>query len=238
MKKTLFSFLLLTGMTISTLPAFSQETTDPQTEVPAVYGPMDLWGIGVKAGLGGVGGEVVKGFGERLNLRLGYTTLSVPYSMTQKIEGFELQADAKVRLGGASFLLDYYLVKNAIHVTVGAMQNATRISVGLSSLSGFPYGDLTIPAEEVGRIDAVITMGMPVSPYVGLGFGNTLSRKNRVSFNFELGALYHGGPVLDLSGEGVIAPIAGENNETLINDAIHQYSWFPALSFQLGFRII
>ena len=101
-----------------------------------------------------------------------------------------------------------------------------------------PFGDLMIPTADVGTLDAELTLGMPVSPYLGLGFGNTLSRKHRLSFNFELGALYHGGAKLALDGVGVVGPLGSEYNETTITDAIKQYSWLPALNFQLTYRIL
>jgi hypothetical protein len=44
-----------------------------------------------------------------------------------------------------------------------------------------PFGDLMIPTADVGTLDAELTLGMPVSPYLGLAFGNTLSRKHRLS---------------------------------------------------------
>ena len=214
------------------------EAAQKAPEEVKVYGPMDLWGLGLKAGLNGVGLEIVKGFGDRLNLRLGYTTLTIPYSLEPGIQGYNLNAVANIKLGGASFLADYYLVKNGIHLTAGILQNSTRISFALSSLSDMPFGDLMIPAADVGTLDAELTLGMPVSPYLALGFGNTLSRKHRLSFNFELGALYHGGARLTLDGQGVVGPLASDYNATTITNAIRQYSWLPALNFQLTYRII
>ncbi len=238
MKRIATTFLLIAFLLVGSL--FAQENTIPESDETPVadWSFASQWGVGIKAGLAGVGFEVIKGFGDRLNVRLGYSNLSIPYSIEQSFEGFDLLAEANVKLGGGSLLVDYYAVKNVIHLTVGIVQNNTLISVGVSPKSGFPYGDLTIPPEAVGRIDAALSLGMPYSPYFGLGFGNTLSRAHRVSFNFELGALYHGAPQLDLSGEGIIGPMASEHNQTVIADAIAQYAWFPALSLQLSFRII
>ena len=237
MKTRMIFFSLI--MICLPLQSYSQDEAAKKTvEEVKAYGPMDLWGVGLKAGLNGVGLEIVKGFGDRLNLRLGYTTLTIPYSLEPGIQGYDLKADANIRLGGASFLADYYLVKNGIQNTAGKLQNNTRISFALSSLSDMPFGDLMIPTADVGTLDAELTLGMPVSPYLGLGFGNTLSRKHRLSFNFELGALYHGGAKLALDGVGVVGPLGSEYNETTITDAIKQYSWLPALNFQLTYRIL
>ncbi len=235
--KALFPIVLLTVFFFS-LPSMAQEEQAIEPENKADWSIASQWGVGAKAGLNGLGFEIVKGFGDRLNLRVGYSGLTIPYSLEQTFEGFDLLAKANVKLGGASLLIDFYPVKNIIHLTAGVLQNNTLKTVGVSPQSGFPYGDLTIPAEDVGRIDANISLGMPYSPYFGLGFGNTLSREKVVSFNFELGALYHGGPAIDLSGDGIIGPMASEHNETVLSDAVAQYTWFPSLSLQLTFKII
>lgn len=240
MKKVIILFMscLLLLLLPLNLAAQNANTDAVSEEETVTYGPMDLWGLGLKATTNGVGFELIKGFGERLNIRLGYSTLNIPYSMEMEMEGFEVGADANLGFGGANLLLDYYLVKNVIHVTVGGVYNTMQHTVGIQTLSEFPYGDIMVPADEVGSIQATLSPGLKVSPYAALGFGNTLSRKHRVSFNFELGAMYHGNPQLSLTGEGVIGPMASEHNQNVINEAIAQYQWFPMISMQLSFRII
>jgi opacity protein-like surface antigen len=195
-----------------------------------------LWGVGVKAGLNGVGLEIVKGMTEKLNVRAGYSWLAIPYSTTQNLEGYNLQVDAKVKLGGADFLADYYLWKK-VRVTGGLIINQTIVGVDVRSLSSFPYGDINIPAEDVGSITAKLGPGTRISPYLAIGIGNTLSRTKRFAFNFEIGTLYQGKPQIELNGIGVIGPMASENNVTVINKAIAQFSWFPMVSFLLTYRV-
>ena len=203
----------------------------PKTEIS------QLWGVGIKAGLNGVGLEIVKGFGDRVNVRLGYSGLTIPYSTTQNFEDYNLEIDAKVFLRGANLLADYYFKKNIFHITGGLILNKTLIDVNVKSLSNFLYGDISVPVEDVGTLTCQLGPGNQLSPYVGIGVGNTLSRKHRLSFSFELGTFYQGSPLIKLSGDGVIGPIAGEKNTTLINQAIAQYTWFPMLNFQLTYRI-
>jgi len=110
-------------------------------------------------------------------------------------------------------------------------------AVEITSLSSYPYGDITVPPSEVGSLSATLTPGLKFSPYLALGVGNTLSRAHRVSFNFEMGAMYHGAPQLGLEGQGIIGPIASEHNQQVLMTAIEQYKWFPMASIQLSFRI-
>jgi hypothetical protein len=194
--------------------------------------------MGVKATTDGVGIEVVKGFGTRLNVRLGYSFLTVPISYSLDFQGISATTKARLKFGGVKLFLDFYPVKNAIHLTAGVMQNGMKHSLEVIPTSDYPYGDIMIPASDLGSLEAVVTPKVKISPYVGLGFGNTLSREHRVSFNFELGVLYHGAPQLDLVGTKMLSPMASENNEQIIMNAIAQYQWYPLMSFQLTFRII
>ncbi len=237
--RRLLPAILLSGLLLLSVCSSAQEEDVKATkDYKSDYSMATQWGVGIKTGLGGIGIEAIKGLGDRLNVRLGYSALTIPYSIEQTLEGFDLSAEAKVKLGGASLLVDYYPIKNYLHLTAGIMQNRTAIGVTVTPLSGMPYGDLTIPPEDIGMIGAQLSSGNLISPYLALGFGNTLSRKHVVSFNFELGALYHGSPSLDLNGEGIIGPLASEENETVIMEAIAQYKWMPMFTLQLSFKIL
>jgi len=237
MKKSL-SFLLITVLLASSgIKGLSQEA-DTTVTIKKQYPVAGLWGVGIKATTNGLGIEVVKGFGARLNVRLGYSWLQVPFTIPIEQQGISVTADVKMKFGGANLFLDFYPVKNAFHLTAGVMQNGMRHSLMIIPSFDYAYGDIMVPASELGSLEAIVTPKLKFSPYVGLGFGNTLSREHRVSINYELGALYHGAPQLDLVGTKLLSPIASVNNEQVIMDAIAQYRWYPMMSFQMTFRII
>lgn len=231
------SLCMITVLLAVGIKAYGQES-DTTLTAEKHYPVAGLWGVGVKATTDGLGIEVVKGFGARLNVRLGYSWLQVPFTIPIEQQGIAVTADVKMKFGGANLFLDFYPVKNAIHLTAGVMQNGMRHSLMVIPLFDYAYGDIMVPASELGSLEAIVTPKLKFSPYVGLGFGNTLSREHRVSINFELGALYHGAPQLDLVGTNMLSPMASENNKQVIMDAIAQYQWYPMMSFQLTFRII
>jgi hypothetical protein len=237
MKKTL-SLLLICLMAIPLSKGFCQEADT--TAAPEKYGIMDLWGIGIKGTTDGVGFEVIKGFGKRLNVRLGYSMLNIPFSypVPDIMEGFTGTIDANFKFGGANLYLDFYPVKNVIHLTAGVIQNSMQHNILITPTSEFPYGDIMVPAADLGTMEAIITPGEKFSPYFALGFGNTLSRAHRVSFNFELGAFYMGSPHLELIGTHILGPLASQNNMQVLMTSVAQYVWYPMLSMQLSFRII
>jgi len=239
MKRYRIISLLIFLVAITSTPVFSQNGAyhkDPANKIRIQSD--SLWGVGLKAGVSGLGIEVIKGLSDKINVRLGYSRLMIPYTTRQQLEGYNLQVDAEVTLGGASLLTDYYLLKNILHFTGGLILNQTLVGIKIQSLSNLQYGDVSIPAEEVGTISGKLGPGHLVSPYLAIGVGNTLPRNHRFSFNFELGMFYQGPPEIELSGEGVIGPMASENNSHVINQAIAQYSWFPLLNFQLTYRIL
>lgn len=233
---SLTAFLVV--LTLTFTGGFGQShPIPPQVENKTKIGMDSLWGIGAKVGLNGVGLELVKAFTNRLNVRLGYSGLTFPFLTSQDMDGYKLQVDVKVILRNANLLVDYYPVRSIFHLTGGTIINNTRITFNVKSLSNLPYGDIIIPAEDMGTISGQISPGNALSPYLAIGVGNILSRKHRLSFNFELGILYQGSPRIELSGKGLIGPIASEDNEIVINHAIARYSWFPMLNFQLNYRI-
>jgi len=73
------------------------ELTNPVEEEEIVYSPMELWGLGIKASTDGFGFELIKGFGQNLNIRLGYSTMTIPFSYDLNLEDLGLNATAEFR---------------------------------------------------------------------------------------------------------------------------------------------
>ncbi|MFA5816976.1 MAG: hypothetical protein WC865_15320 [Bacteroidales bacterium] len=230
------SFSIVVCLLFLPLSSIQSQNAD-SASVNKQYGILDLWGIGIKATTNGVGFEAVKGFGTRLNVRLGYSFLNIPISRDVPMEGYSAKVEANLKFGGANLFLDFYPVKKVIHLTAGVLQNAMRHTVTLTPTSDYPYGDIMVPAADLGIVEAIITPEIKFAPYFALGFGNTLSREHRVSFNFELGTFYQGAPQLSLTGTKKLNLMGSDNNEQLIMAAVAQYKWYPLISLQLTYSI-
>jgi hypothetical protein len=194
------------------------------------------WGLGVRAGTAGVGIDVARGVMPGLAIRAGYSHLVIPYTTVQELEGYRLQADAKVQLGGAVVAADWYPWKNNIRITGGLLLNRLNANVEVSSLSGYLYGDILIPAADVGTISAVIRPAL-VSPYLAAGYGLPVTADKRVTFQADLGIVYHGKPRVSMTGSGVIGPMAGEMNQVVINNFLAQYRVYPMLNAGIRVKI-
>jgi len=194
------------------------------------------WGFGLKASTNGVGFEIIKGLGEKVNLRIGSSTLTIPYETIYTVQGFDLLASANLGFGGINGFIDLHATP-WLHLTAGAVKNNMYHTVRITSAEALPLGTVEVPIEEVGFVLAELTPQNEFSPYVGLGFGTVMPRKSNFSFNFEIGGIYHGEPQLALSGEGIIGPIASEENREIIMAALAPYKWYPLVTLQFTFRL-
>jgi len=196
----------------------------------------ESWGFGFKASTNGIGIEVIKGFGEGVNLRIGTSSLNLPYDQIIDVQGFDLLANAQLGFGGINGFIDVHLTP-LIHVTGGIIKNNMYHTVRITSAGDFPLGTVEVPASEVGYVLAELSPEKSFSPYLGIGIGRSLSVKSNFSLNFEIGGIYHGEPQLDLTGDGIIGPIASEENRRIIMEAIAPYKWYPLLTLQFGIRL-
>jgi hypothetical protein len=81
-------------------------------------------------------------------------------------------------------------------------------------------------------MNATVSYSLPVSPYLGLGFGDELS--GQWSFMFELGAYYAGSPEVDLEGTKLIKPT--ERNEEVLTDGLESFQFIPHLALGLSYQ--
>lgn len=73
---TFYSFALLC---FPAAGVFAQQEADSSSATKdVVYKWKDQWGVGVKVGINGVGVDAIKGLTNHINLRLGYSFLSIP----------------------------------------------------------------------------------------------------------------------------------------------------------------
>ena len=231
----------LSGIFVLTLAlsVTAQNTGAPaKTDSSKAFSIHTGWGAAVKIGLNGAGISAVKQVTGKINLRAGFSWLSIPYTTVQTLEGYNLQADASLRLGGADIIADYYPFRFPLHFSGGIVYNRTKVQAVVKSLSSFTYGDIIIPAGDVGTISGYVRPGTVISPYIAAGYGYTLPHRHRLSVHGEIGTFFQGSPKIVLTGSGVIGPMASRNNTELINGAIAQYAWFPMLNILVAYKIL
>lgn len=158
--------------------------------------------------------------------------------------GVDIPMEAKANMVNGLLMADVFPFRNRrFHVTGGFYMGTSDIIKVTAEYAGRPIeiGDIIIdPGQSGGRVAAQLeTKGF--KPYVGIGFGSSVTKRKRVGFKFELGAMFHGSPKIVVT-EGEILnrdDIPGLNpNEKLsdFNEFLKDFSVYPVLNFQLNFR--
>jgi len=221
----LFLFFLVIG-TYS--QSYAQETKKDQEFTPG-------WAIGIKVGTFGPGIEIVKSFNELINLRLGgsYYKFKYEFSLEDDISTIN---KTYTTFGAINLMADINFL-SFMHFTGGLMYNLTKLDMEAIPKDEYYVGEIEITPETVGTIYYNVSPNK-LCPYVGLGFGRSISRSKVVSFAFDLGVVYHGSPKVQLDANGMVSPTASEEQRQILENNIKRYRFYPMMNFQLSFRFL
>lgn len=174
----------------------------------------------------------------------GYLTEAFGYTPT-----YEMHGSLKAIHGHA--LVDYYPFKKGIfHLTAGFYLGSTKLKAnGLLTdgngnpaelKPGYEWPTIDFDGNELavidGKLDAELTLGQVIKPYVGIGLGRAVS-KRRIGVKFELGVLYQGDYTLKQNGRTVAST---SDLNASVEDAEKVTKWlklWPMVNFQLNYRI-
>ncbi len=155
--------------------------------------------LGPTLGTMGLGLETTAYLFENINFRFGLTYLDFKYKDT--LSGIDYTFDWSTLAG--AFLFDFYPgMRQNFRFTAGLVVKDWSVDV-----SGRPRGDVSIgrqpfTEEEVGRIRGRARYDT-VSPYLGIGFGNTVSPDALLTVFIDLGVIIQGYS-LKLDSDGTI----------------------------------
>ena len=204
-------------------------------------------GMGLRAGTLGGGIDLDIGLSDKFNLRFGYNYLS--YDET--VEETDVSYDGTLDINSFSTLIDWHVVGGGFRLTVGAIASGPKIDVVGTPTAGGTYqiGDSTYTAAQIGSLQGEIKVGNSVAPYVGIGYGNVVGKSGRVSFLFDLGAMYGGTPEVTLTANcnpslspAACATLQAQLNSDLateiaeLEDDAQAMQWYPVISVGLGIR--
>lgn len=226
MRKYLFIVCLIfsTNIIMSQNQSFGQDTTATSSK--------NHFGLAIKGGTWGYGGDIIWSFHPKFDIRLGGTHSTAKLN---QVEG-DLSVDHDYKLTQFNLLADYNL-NSWMHLTAGIIysleneENAVAISI-----KSVDFGEVTVSPERLGTIVSTTTWNR-VAPYIGLGFGRTISPNKVVGFTVEFGTFYMGKPTVKMNGTGMIGPTANEQNSNQLSENMSEIQFFPVLNFSLSFRI-
>jgi hypothetical protein len=194
-------------------------------------------GIAIKSSTMGIGGDVVYKFHKRMSARVGYDYFRVNRPISFDQADVSYKGNVNIRLGGLSALYDFFIIPS-IHFTAGLALNQFNAGFSGEATSNYTLGELEIPAEQIGDFKFEAGPGLPVSPYLGVGFGKTLGSK-LIGFNFEIGTYYQGDPNVSIHSTGLTGPTSKPEHEQaeLFESQISQYYLYPVIRGSISFKI-
>lgn len=199
-------------------------------------------GASLRAGTLGLGLELNVGLAETLNLRLGYST----YDYDDTIEETEVTYDGEIKLRNPSALLDWHAFGGGFRFSFGAVATDTKIeATGRPTAGIYELDGQVFTASQVGSLRGTVEMGNSVSPYVGVGWGNTVDAAGRVTFLVDIGAVYMGTAEVDLTATcsaglsttncNRLQAAVQQEEDDLAEDAT-LYEWYPVISLGVAVR--
>lgn len=151
--------------------------------------------FGVKAGTLGFGGEASVGITRHLAFRAGINRFGVERDQIISDVAYTLNP----RLRSVTALLDLHPFGGAFRLSGGVIANRNEGSLAarLENGESISVGNGEYSSSEIQSLSGRIAFKRS-APYVGLGFDNSLGGAGRVSFNLDLGVMFHGHPKASL----------------------------------------
>lgn len=176
------------------------------------YGFFDHLGAGVSLGTDGIGIDVASPVTDWAALRAGISfmpglkfTKSISINDPDLYENVDIEA--KLNIFDFKVLADIYPIKtSSFHITAGffvGSENAINVTNSTPMIKdqqkyskvGIVLGNYRVTTDQYGQINADVKVNS-FKPYIGIGFGRAIPKKNRVSVSCDLGVKFWGKPGL------------------------------------------
>jgi len=189
------------------------------------------FGMGLRAGTQGLGGEFGVGFIPWFGLRAAVSTLDVSVDY----EDDDIDYDGTLMLGGYGLLADFFPMMGTFRLTAGWFSNRNAVEVESVPTAPIDIGNGVYDPAEVGTLYGDVEFDNSV-PYFGVGWGN-VARGKRLGFLCDLGVIRQGaGDVTLNSTTGLVDPNDLEAEAAELEDDIEDYEFWPVISIGMSIR--
>lgn len=200
--------------------------------------PLSTFAVQLGVGTEGIGVTLTKAvLPGTLNINLGGSTFN--YGTHLNADGTEFKGHAT--LSAIPITLSYFPFHHGFNLNAGIVFNLNNVSGSPQANFGtYKFNNTIYPATEVGSLTGK-THFNAVAPYVGIGFGNPVSKGSRWNFVANFGVMYEGNPNLTLYSSGASSnPALAKNiktTQTQLNNDLRLLNWWPIISFGVSYRL-
>lgn len=222
-------------------------------------------GISLNGSTTGIGFTLSTPLAKHFALRAGYQFSFISYNYHYddfdpiEIEGFSVDVPAvdlaaKLNVDAAHVMVDWIPFKQGkgkFFVTAGFFVGSSKFvtlkgqfdkndpnvkeiqEAGLFDEIELDLGDEVIRASSDGSMAANLKVN-GFRPYLGLGWGRAIP-KHRFGFRFELGAVFHGHPII--TSPNLVSTSSGKRDSDDFTSVLSKITVFPQLSLQLTYKL-
>lgn len=192
-------------------------------------------GIGLKVGTTGPGIELTTGLKENLNLRTGIAY----YNWERKFE----EADSEIENGEINFLnipllVDWHPKGSGFRISIGGFYSDNYVKLKAKD----QQVTINKTSYTVTNLNGKIAFDNKIGPYLGIGFGNAVNKKNRNwHISFDIGVIYVGSPDISLTATASDPTLQNQLNQDIqeqikkYKDETDKYRFYPVITFGFSY---
>ena len=195
--------------------------------------------LGPKFGTTGLGLEMTFGVNPYLNLRSGFNYGSFTWGQ----EFGNVDYDAEVTMTSVPLLLDVHPFGGQFRLTGGLyLQPGTKADIDATPSEPTQIGSHTYNPDTIGTLSGKIEVSSALTPYVGIGFGNTVGEDQLLTLTLDIGVIFQSYDVsLDSNGAGMTAQLDTfredlKKEEGLLQKDADDWKIFPVVAISLAWH--
>lgn len=131
-------------------------------------------------------------------------------NLSRTLERNTLDYDAEFEWLSGGLMADFFLI-DKLRLSLGAMVNKNRVQLAQQGAGIYKIGSRDYRAEGDFQLDGDIKF-RSFAPYIGIGFGNPMSSKSRISYGVDVGVMVQGNPTAELNAKGTVTPVDSSGN--------------------------
>ena len=221
-------------------PAYAAEEEEEEEGYYWVWG--QKWpglALGPKFGTTGLGLEMTFGVNPYLNLRSGFNYGSFTWGQ----EFGNVDYDADLTMTSVPLLLDVHPFGGHFRLTGGLyLQPGTKADLDATPSEPTQIGSHTYNPDTIGTLNGEIEVGDVLTPYLGIGFGNTVGEDQLLTLTLDIGVIFQSYDVsLDSDGAGMTAQLDTfredlKKEEGLLQKDADDWKIFPVVAISLAWH--
>lgn len=195
--------------------------------------------VGARAGLLGLGLEVVRPLSESFSLRLAMYGYDYDYDAEKSDNEWEFELE----LAATGLVVDWYPFGSGFRASLGYFANSSTLDGTVSESTSYAIGNNTYNVADLGGISAEIELGSS-APYFGVGWGYEMKDLG-IDYLLDIGVLIQKTPKVTLSIDDPAAVDAGVDTTQLaadlavevsaLEDELESFHIYPVINIGISY---